>query len=184
MGTIWEMLLPPGRTSEWVMVLLDAAIKGAIILVLTGMVTVLMRKASAATRHLAWFLGLMSLVLVPVLSVALPAWHLPFLPKLDMPTEAVAPRVTGRSTASRSAAWPEEREPSTPSSWKYSPATTGAEAGPVSRRRLSWPLRAILVDIPREEGLVTARRGSAPRASPLHRYTNQWGLLFDINSID
>jgi beta-lactamase regulating signal transducer with metallopeptidase domain len=56
-------------------VLLDAAVKGLIILSLTALAALAMRRASAAARHLIWFLGALSLLILPVLSAALPAWH-------------------------------------------------------------------------------------------------------------
>src|SRR5437899_2789842 len=57
-------------------VLLDAAIKGAAILALTAVATLAMRRASAAARHLIWFIGTLSLLILPVLSAALPGWHI------------------------------------------------------------------------------------------------------------
>ncbi|MGD0137627.1 MAG: M56 family metallopeptidase [Tepidisphaeraceae bacterium] len=57
-------------------VLLDAAIKGLVILSLTGLAVLAMRRASAAARHLAWFLGTLSLLILPILSAALPSWHI------------------------------------------------------------------------------------------------------------
>ena len=53
----------------------DAAIKGMAILVLTAAAALAMRRASAAGRHLVWFLGMLGLLIVPIFSAALPGWH-------------------------------------------------------------------------------------------------------------
>lgn len=57
-------------------ILLDAALKGLALLALTGLVTLAMRRSSAAARHLIWFLGIVSLLILPILSATLPAWHI------------------------------------------------------------------------------------------------------------
>jgi len=54
----------------------DTAIKGVAILSLVALVTLAMRSASAAARHLAWFLGTLGLLILPIFSAALPAWHI------------------------------------------------------------------------------------------------------------
>ena len=61
---------------RWLPVIVDAALKGAAILALTGLAVVAMRRASAAARHLVWFLGTLSLLVLPVMSAALPGWHI------------------------------------------------------------------------------------------------------------
>jgi nitrate reductase NapE component len=57
-------------------VLLDAAVKGLALLTLTALATLALRRASAATRHLIWFLGTLGLLIVPILSIALPGWYI------------------------------------------------------------------------------------------------------------
>ncbi|MGD0387486.1 MAG: M56 family metallopeptidase [Tepidisphaeraceae bacterium] len=57
-------------------VLLDAAVKGLAILSLTALTVLAMRRASAAARHLVWFLGAASVLILPILSAALPGWHI------------------------------------------------------------------------------------------------------------
>ena len=59
----------------WLPILLDATIKGTVVLGVAGMMVLFMRRASAAARHMVWTLGLVSLMLLPVLSAALPAWQ-------------------------------------------------------------------------------------------------------------
>lgn len=60
--------------------LLDAAWKSLLLLAASSGITLSLRRASAATRHLVWFLSLASLILVPLLAIALPAWRV--LPNL------------------------------------------------------------------------------------------------------
>ena len=59
----------------WVPVLLDATIKGAALLALAGLVTVGMRRTSAASRHAVWMLAMAGLLLLPLLSTTLPEWR-------------------------------------------------------------------------------------------------------------
>jgi beta-lactamase regulating signal transducer with metallopeptidase domain len=56
-------------------ILLDASLKGCVVLAVAGMAALAMRRASAAMRHLVWFLAMVALLAVPVLSMALPAWQ-------------------------------------------------------------------------------------------------------------
>jgi len=55
-------------------VLLDAAAKGAVLLVVAGVLVLAMRKASAAARQVVWLLALAALMLLPMASAALPSW--------------------------------------------------------------------------------------------------------------
>lgn len=63
----------------------DAAAKGCLILVATAMVALFMRRASAASRHWVWFLGIAGLLLIPMASIVLPGWHI--LPSIEMSRE-------------------------------------------------------------------------------------------------
>ena len=59
----------------WLSVLLDATIKGAALLALAGLVTLCMRRTSAAPRHAVWMLAMVGLLLLPLLSTTLPGWR-------------------------------------------------------------------------------------------------------------
>jgi hypothetical protein len=50
----------------------ELALGSLVVLGLTALLCTCWRKASAATRHLIWFLGLLSLALLPLLGPALP----------------------------------------------------------------------------------------------------------------
>lgn len=58
---------------------LDAGIKGTLILLVGGFVVLLLRRSSAAVRHFAWCLSFAALALLPVLSLTLPSWQVPGL---------------------------------------------------------------------------------------------------------
>jgi beta-lactamase regulating signal transducer with metallopeptidase domain len=78
--TLGEVL--PTIASPLLAVLFDAAVKGTAILLLAAVAALLMRRASAAARHWVWFLGVASLLVLPILSAALPGWYvLPPLPR-------------------------------------------------------------------------------------------------------
>src|SRR5437764_14205806 len=74
--------------------MLGAAAGSVAILGLASVTTAAMRGASAAARHEVWVLGFAGILLLPILSAALPGWHV--LPRLGTshpsprPAEAVA----------------------------------------------------------------------------------------------
>jgi beta-lactamase regulating signal transducer with metallopeptidase domain len=53
----------------------DSALKGVVLLALVALAVALLRQASAAARHLAWLLGVVGLLLLPLLSATLPGWR-------------------------------------------------------------------------------------------------------------
>jgi beta-lactamase regulating signal transducer with metallopeptidase domain len=55
--------------------LLRAVIGSAAVIGLAALATLAMRRSSAAARHGAWLLGFIGALLLPVLSAALPGWH-------------------------------------------------------------------------------------------------------------
>jgi len=60
--------------------LLNLAGKGAVVLGAAFLGSLLLRRASASTRHLLWTLALASVLLLPLLSGLLPNWEAPVLP--------------------------------------------------------------------------------------------------------
>src|SRR4051812_40724149 len=89
-------------------VLIDAALKGFFVLLLCVGVSLLLRRASAATRHLMWFLGLTSLALLPALALMLPSWRI-------LPADATPERVIPiRATATDAEVMPDAHWQSPP----------------------------------------------------------------------
>jgi HEAT repeat protein/beta-lactamase regulating signal transducer with metallopeptidase domain len=54
----------------------DVILRATLLLGLTGVAALLLGRASAATRHWVWTLGLLGALALPVLSVSLPRWEL------------------------------------------------------------------------------------------------------------
>jgi beta-lactamase regulating signal transducer with metallopeptidase domain len=79
---------------RWLPVLLDAAVKGAVLLSLAFLAAPAMRKRSAAVRQLIWVLVLGVLLVLPVVSQALPGWRvLPSWARWETPAPPVSPSV-------------------------------------------------------------------------------------------
>lgn len=86
--------------SEWR--LFDAAIKSAAVVLLAAIAAAALSRASAAWRELAWRLSAASLLLLPLLSLALPDWRVDWLPQWTAePTQLAAARSTSRPQADR-----------------------------------------------------------------------------------
>jgi len=87
-----------GWAHAWLGVLLDAAFKGAGVLLIAAPAARMLRRASASFRQLIWVSALGAVLVLPVLSAALPAWQvLPgwaklgsYLPQDPQRTELVA----------------------------------------------------------------------------------------------
>lgn len=74
---------------------LDAAIKSTAVVLLAMVAAGLLGRASAAWRHLVWCLCVASLLLLPILSLALPGWRVTWLPQWAAePTQAMPVRQT------------------------------------------------------------------------------------------
>lgn len=57
------------------LLLVDSAVKGTALLVLAAVAAMILRRDSAATRHLVWLLAIVAMLVVPVLSAMLPQWR-------------------------------------------------------------------------------------------------------------
>src|SRR5262249_60926074 len=57
------------------LLLVDSAVKGAALLVMAAIAATILRRDSAATRHLVWLRAIVALLVVPVLAGLLPQWR-------------------------------------------------------------------------------------------------------------
>ncbi|HXX24985.1 MAG TPA: M56 family metallopeptidase [Terriglobia bacterium] len=85
-----------GLSGNGLALLLDATLKGTIILLVSLALTLLSWRASAAARHFVWTLALGAMLLLPIFSLTLPAWNVAAI--------STPPSVTGgqRSVAKES----------------------------------------------------------------------------------
>ena len=58
---------------------LDSAIKGSAVLMLAAAVSIMLKRDSAATRHLVWSAAILAMLVIPMFSLVLPQWQV--LPK-------------------------------------------------------------------------------------------------------
>ena len=78
--------------------LIDAVIKATILLAAAAVVSAtLLRRASAAQRHMVWTLALVAALALPLLTLALPRWQMPVV----QVSEAALPAATPADFASR-----------------------------------------------------------------------------------
>lgn len=73
MNTQMEWFLTPVQNAWFTASFLNIAMKSFVLLALAAVLCVFWRRASAATRHLIWFLSLVSLISLPALTCSLPA---------------------------------------------------------------------------------------------------------------
>src|SRR5256885_754522 len=60
--------------TSWISVV-DVVVKATLLFVSAGLVSFLLRRRSAALRHIIWTLALAGVLVLPMLSMALPRWH-------------------------------------------------------------------------------------------------------------
>ncbi len=78
--------------------LIACALKGTCILIAACLLTVALRRASAAARHLVWVVAFAALLLLPALSVAVPRWT------VTVPQSQIRPALPSQVRAPRTAA--------------------------------------------------------------------------------
>lgn len=71
--------------------LLALAVKSVVVVVVAGAICLVLRRASAAARHLVWLLAVLGLLSLPLLAAVTPGWRLPSrVAAVSAPTSAPA----------------------------------------------------------------------------------------------
>src|SRR5262245_25270590 len=92
------ILTVAGVFSASSLLLVDSAVKGTALLVVAAIAAMILRRNSAATRHLVWLLALVAVLVVPLLSATLPVWRV--LPEwADIPLRGVVVATSPPSVA-------------------------------------------------------------------------------------
>ncbi|MCZ6915427.1 MAG: M56 family metallopeptidase [Gemmatimonadetes bacterium] len=81
----------PASSAGWLALMMDVFLKGTVILGVAAAIAFGMRGASAAFRHQVWVVALGGLLALPLLSIALPHWQVPFLPSADRLSMLILP---------------------------------------------------------------------------------------------
>ena len=71
-----------GFSGQGLALLFEASLKGTLFLLLAVALALGLRRASAASRHLLWTLALGAMLALPIVSLTVPAWHVPILSSL------------------------------------------------------------------------------------------------------
>jgi len=66
-------------------ILADAFVKATVVLLLAAGASLLLKRSTAALRHLVWALAFVGLLALPVASAIMPDWRLAAWPRLDVP---------------------------------------------------------------------------------------------------
>lgn len=75
-----EIAMSGGDTS-WLVLLAEATLKGTLLLICAVALAFALRKAPASLRHMVWSVALVAMMAVPLLSLVLPRWSLPLVPR-------------------------------------------------------------------------------------------------------
>src|SRR5471030_2684034 len=76
MTMAWTIVAFAASSGSWQGPWIDLATKSSILLASAGVLTLALRRRSAATRHFVWMLAFMGLLLLPVFYFVLPAWQI------------------------------------------------------------------------------------------------------------
>ena len=128
-------------------VLVDSAVKCTALLVVAAVAALILRRDSAATRHLVWLLAMAAMLVVPVLSAMLPRWRvLPEWARIPAATAVVStrpPSMTRPADGAIEVARPADREGVASPSAVYPPAAGPPDSRPASVTPAAIPAPAV-----------------------------------------
>ena len=85
-------------------ILVDASLKGAVLVAVAAIAAFALRKRSAASRHALWSAAVVGHLAIPVFMLLLPAWRMPLLPSLPWMSSEPAAAISVSPDATSQAA--------------------------------------------------------------------------------
>lgn len=73
--TIAQLFFDPALQADAVSLTLDIVAKATVLMLLALVISQFMKRASAASRHCLWSVSLVSILMLPILAVSIPKWH-------------------------------------------------------------------------------------------------------------
>ena len=130
------LLETTGNLQGLLPVLLDAAVKGALLILVAAIAAYTLRKKSAASRHAVWSAAVIGHLFIPLFMVLLPAWKIPLLPATpwmskeaspsgSMFGEVISPAIIGNGLNDKAIGDAVKNGPRDPKSMKTEPAAGG-----------------------------------------------------------
>ncbi|HJQ11477.1 MAG TPA: M56 family metallopeptidase [Gemmatimonadaceae bacterium] len=86
-----SLLQTTGNLQGLLPLLLNAAVKGALLIAVAAIAAYALRKKSAASRHAVWSAAVIGHLAIPVFMVLLPAWRIPLLPAAPWQSNELTP---------------------------------------------------------------------------------------------
>lgn len=157
-------------TAEVLMSLvIDIAVKGAVLLAIACLASKLPWRASAAMRHSVWSMAMLSLILLPLVSWTLPAWRLPILPASESSEPAAQSTTPAGALATLELPVPAAID---------SPAVMPTEIGLKESRSARRP-SALHVDATHQEQHIVATQTAEDSAAevPIAKPARRTGLM-------
>jgi beta-lactamase regulating signal transducer with metallopeptidase domain len=165
--------------------LLNTAIRSLVLLGLVSLAVLSMRRSSAAARHWTWLMGFVGLLLLPLLSAALPGWRV--LPRFGANTVAANPPAadtvghTSRQGAEILLPVPEQ---SSKSPQRDLSTITHTISSPPAAARASGPAFAVNALPAPQQSAVGGPTAALPRArSAALPWTMWFALVWLIGSV-
>ena len=129
-------------------ILADAFVKATVVLLVAAAGTLVLRRSSAAMRHLVWTLACAGVLVLPVASALLPNWRVPAWPRLDMPVAFNAEQIAGDAFSGTSPAHVTEATPAPEPNVREARSTAAAPvASDAVRFRVTSDWTALVVPV-------------------------------------